>query len=181
MSAHSHTHTHKQEAQPGANCWSCFSRGWGWVFSWQWLHLRMCRVVRQLWCSFRPSHKNSFAHASTHCASPHPSQSSPHSHRIYLSIAFHAQTPMIVHLASFQFFSFFKKKKIPCHGWVFGIGATLPVLQGAMKRNPPCSIDFRGETNKKGKTDKPLWLAASRRLEREGKECEGSEQAAIAI
>lgn len=181
MSAHSHTHTNRKPSQEQtaevvsqedeAEC----SPDSGYT--------SVCAV---LWDSFDVLfvlHTRIVLHTHPHTV-PHPTRLN-HLHilivSIYLSIAFHAQTPMIVHLASFQFFSFFKKKKIPCHGWVFGIGATLPVLQGAMKRNPPCSIDFRGETNKKGKTDKPLWLAASRRLEREGKECEGSEQAAIAI
>lgn len=178
MSAHSHTHTNRKPSQEQtaevvsqedeAEC----SPDSGYT--------SVCAV---LWDSFDVLfvlHTRIVLHTHQHTV-PHPTRLN-HLHILIISIYRLPRTNTYDRASGLiPVFFFFLKKKIPCHGWVFGIGATLPVLQGAMKRNPPCSIDFRGETNKKGKTDKPLWLAASRRLEREGKECEGSEQAAIAI
>lgn len=133
-------------------------------------YLLHCGTILMFFSSFT---QENVVHAST---LPHPT---PLNHSIistFLSCLPYSTHTHTYYLASFQF----KKKKTSPWSGLWN-GATLPAFQGVMKRNPACSIDFRGEANKKGKTAKPLRLAASRRRECGGKECKGSQHATFTI
>lgn len=126
--------------------------------------LRMCCVARQFRCSFRPSHKK-ILHTHPLCLTPPLSIIST-----FLSCLSHS-----THTHTYDPASGFipvKKKTLPWSGLWNRV--YVPSASGSNEEKSCMLNCFRGETNKKGKTAKPLWLAASRQRESEGKECKGS-------